>query len=204
MPPKPDRETKALLSPAERQVMREQNWAFALWMDRRSFDDMRRLAREPEEAGGLGYDLSLSALKGLVNGARQRRGDLATSREDRRERMLYETDERARAAIRDLRALYAQRDQLDAAIAEVRPVDIIEASILAGLVAKREKVALQLEAADRRLDAAQKREADLVGADAPTTIEVIQRDALDAELDALLSRLGEKPKKKSTPERTAP
>src|SRR5690606_28949064 len=104
----------------EQRVVRERAWAYAAWMSRVSWSAMRAMANRPESEGGLGYDLSESALKGLVDQAKADRGDLTMSREQRIERQSAELDERARAARQDYAAAYERITKLDAAIASFR------------------------------------------------------------------------------------
>ena len=142
-------------------IVREREWAVAAWDARLTFQDMRRLSAQPPERGGLGYMLSESALKGLVEQGREARGDLVMGRAERRERQQAEVDARIRAAREDLEAARLEGDYR------------------------------AIESADRRLDAAQRREAALQGLDEPTRIEadVASHDAVDAELDEMLAKL---------------
>lgn len=67
--------------------------------------------------------------------------------------------------------------------------DLDTAVALANMSAERRQIARELEAADRRLEAAQAREAKLHGLDAPTEakVEVTHRDAVIDELNAALA-----------------
>lgn len=181
-------------------VAREQEWAHALWLARHSFLGMRRVASLPEHEGGLGYDLSEQALKGLVDGARAARGDLSTSRAGRIERQAAEVDERARAARHDFAAAHSRAAALDRAIADFEVYDVATARALADLVAQRAQLASDVEKADRRLDVVQQREAKLFGLDQPTEakLDVVTHDGVLDDLNAALARLGEQP---VTPER---
>lgn len=174
----------------EARTAHEQTWALELWMGRHTWAQMRRLAGAPPEKGGLGYDLSESALKGLVAGAREARGDLTMGRAERIERQAAEVDERARAARHDFAAAYERVRALDAAIVEAPDAETVR-----DLVAQRAGVAADLERADRRLDAVHAREARLFGLDQPAELEVkvTQHDALVDELNAQLARAGKKP-----------
>lgn len=190
MPPKDSHDTSAISA----RLSHERDWALNAWMGRLSWEAMRSLANRAPEEGGLGYDLSIQALKGLVNGAKEARGDMTMAREDRRERQSYEVDERARAARNDLVALYRQRAKLDAAIESFSETIYSEddANALARLVDQRARVARELELADKRLDIAQDREAKLHGLNAPTDIkvDVTHHDAIAEELNAMLERAG--------------
>lgn len=177
-------------------TVRERAWAYDAWMSRLSWGAMRRLANRPVAEGGLGYDLSEQACRSLVEQAKTDRGDLTMSRAERIERQAAEIDERARSARHDFTAAYARAAALDRAI-DMFEVDSVEdAKVLGGMVANRAALAADLERADKRLDAVHAREARLFGLDAPieAKLEVTNRDAVDAELDAMLARL-DPPKK---------
>lgn len=178
-------------------VMHERAWAYNAWMARYGYSAMRRLANLPESEGGLGYDLSESALKGLVEAAKADRGDLTMSREQRIERQSAEVDERARAARHDFGAAYSRLATLDAAIAGFEVYDLDTALALRDMVGQRNAIARELEAADRRLDTIHAREAKLHGLDAPSEarLEVTTRDAVFDELNAALEAAGLDPVK---------
>jgi len=173
---------------------RERAWALEAWTARLSWGAMRRLANLPPAEGGLGYDLSESALKGLVVKAREDRGDVTMGREERRERQSVEVDMRARAARHDIERAYQRAAVLDEAIANFEVWDTDSANALRNLVVERAGIAADLERADRRLDIAQAREAKLHGLDAATevAIDVTHRDAVDAELNEMLARIDPK------------
>lgn len=176
----------------EQRVMHERAWAYSAWMARYGYAAMRRLANLPPDEGGLGYDLSESALKGLVDQAKADRGDLTMSREQRIERQSAEVDERARAARHDFAAAYQRLATLDAAIAGFEVYDLETAMALRSMVTERNGIAADLERADRRLDTIHAREAKLHGLDAPTEarLEVTTRDAVIDELNAALEAAG--------------
>ncbi len=191
--PKPSKKTAAPLIPPR--ILAERSWAYGLWLQRVSWDDMRRAANLPTDQGGLGYDLSLSALKGLVEGAKADRGDLTLKREDRLERQTFETDERARAAIHDLMSARNTSAKLDAAIArfQVEGIhDLAELAALGTLADQRSKMAREIEAAERRLEVAQEREAKLHGLNAPVEakLDVTHHKDVADELNAMLGRAG--------------
>lgn len=175
-------------------TVRERAWAYDAWMSRLSWGAIRRLANLPEDEGGLGYDLSESACKSLVEQAKTDRGDLTMSRDERIERQAAEVDERARAARHDFTAAYTRMAKLDAAIAGFEVYDKDTASALAALVVERSGIAYDLERADRRLDNIHGREAKLFGLDAPVEakLEVTSKDAVGEELNAMLARAGRK------------
>lgn len=183
----------------ELRVQRERAWCYARWLERRGFTQIRQLANLPESEGGLGYDLSESAVKALVLQAREAAGDLSMGKDERRERQAHEVDERARAARNDMAQAYRRADALDAAIASWHSDDyesMADArSALARLVAQREGVDAAIERADRRLDLAATKEARLFGLDAPTEakVDVTTHDGVTAELNAMLARAGRKP-----------
>lgn len=178
-------------------VEHERRWAYERWLERLTWSQMRMAARLPESEGGLGYDLSEQAMRGLVNQARASAGELSMGRAERVERQLVEVDARARAARRDLDAVYRAARAIDAAVSALDPRDRDEASLLSPLVAQRASLARELELAEKRLDSAQDREAKLVGLYAATEakLEVTTRDGVIEDLNAALSRLGEAPVK---------
>lgn len=192
---------KADTSLIEAQVRHEREWAIELWDGRYTYPQIRRIAALPPERGGLGYDLSESALKALVLAARTDRGDLAMSKADRVERQAAEVDSRARAARNDFDALRVKAVAIDEAIVALRESDLRHddpigyVNKLDRLVAKRAAISTELDRADIRLDRAQMREAKLFGLDAPTEakLEVTTRDAVTDELNEMLARAGHKP-----------
>jgi len=185
MAPKPSADLVAAAAHHERE------WCYELWLARSSFSQIRIQANRPAELGGLGYDLSLNAVKGLVLAAREARGDLGMSRVERIERQAAEIDERARAARYDFGAAYTRAAALDRAIDGFEVYDADTATALRGMLAERAALGADVERADRRLDVAQAREAKLHGLDAPTEarLEVTTRDAVTEELNAMLARV---------------
>jgi hypothetical protein len=71
-------------------VMREQDWAYERWLEYVSYQAMRVQAAHPPAEGGLGYDLSLAALEGLVKGYREREGLSELTRDEARERRAHD------------------------------------------------------------------------------------------------------------------
>lgn len=202
MTPKAKRESAPASAPLlEQRVAYERAWAYDAWMARLSWGAMRRLANAQPEAGGLGYDLSEQACKGLVEQARTDRGDLTMGRAERLERQAAEVDERARSARHDFGAAYTKAAALDEAIAALRASDERHVDVanyvarLSKLVDQRDRHAAELERADNRLDRIHAREARLFGLDAPTEakLEVTSRDAVTDELNAMLERAARKP-----------
>lgn len=144
-------------------LIAEQEWAYARWMERFTYRQMRALGCLPESEGGLGRDLSPDAYKHLVQQAREAAGDLTLSRDERLERMNAENDELARMLRRNI-----------ARVVEMGGVDLDSTKTLL---------------------AVQKREAELNGVDAAkkVDVEVTARSVLDAEIDAMLERMGADP-----------
>lgn len=165
MTPKAEPSTDLL----EARTIAEQDWAHARWLERCSWSRMRMLANRSVKKGGLGYDLSESALKGLVRGAREARGDLSMTKEERAERALAELD--------DLGAL--ARASLGTG-AKLGVVDHDSAKLLLA-VQKREADIVGYDAAAR------------------VDVTVTTQDAVQAELDAMLERAGRKPIERETP-----
>jgi hypothetical protein len=173
-------------------VNHERQWAYALWLERMTPMQIRRAANASPDDGGLGYDLSVQAIRGLVEQARADNGDIVLGREERRERQLIEVDGLARAARADLNRLMAARERLDLEI-QATPSGTDFAEPLAALIGARSGIAREVESAQRRLESAQVREAKLVGLDAPTEAQltVTTRDGVLDDLNAALARLGE-------------
>lgn len=195
MTPRPDD------SLIEQRVQHERDWAYALWLDRLTFRQIRRVANMAPSEGGLGYDLGEQAIKGLVLAARESIGDVTMSRDERIERQAAEIDARARTARLEFEALANKAQSLDTAIAELRESNaryddpLTYVNRLAKLVDQRGRVAAELERADLRLDRAQVAERKLFGLDAPSEakLEITTRDAVTDELNEMLERAGHKP-----------
>lgn len=151
----------------EARVLREREWCFAAWMARMSWQTMRAAAAEPPERGGLGTVFSVSALRALVKEAREDRGDVNMSRDERIERQSFEIDERIRLARHDLAAA----------------VDLGDPKLV--------------ESAEKRLQVAMRDERDLFGLDAAKRLEaeVTTRDGVIEDLNAALAAIGEAPEK---------
>lgn len=165
----------------------ERAWAYGRHLEHLSYRDMRRLAIEPPERGGLGYDLSEHALAGLV------RGYLDTMRETL-------TEQRDAYVARELADLDAQQRALTAVLA--RNVDMAETAKLAAalgydsaldLLNAEPERAIPLPAGDlvrllAALRAVGESRRKLLGLDAPieAKVDVTHRDGLADELAALL------------------
>lgn len=147
-------------------VLREQQWAYARRLEHLSYRAMRQAANLPVEQGGLGYDLSEHALKGLVAGyLADQRDVLAADREELLARQQADLDELARAARASLRRA-----------AEVKALDVHAAKLL-----------LDTLASERRLHG--------LDAPTEQRIDVTVTDATDkaiAELAADLERMAKK------------
>lgn len=148
----------------EARVATEREWAYARWLERLTWAQMRQAAILPPERGGLGYDLSPSALKGLVTQARADMGDTAMSREERVERMQAEND----SMMRQLKAEIAEAVKTWGTIPEKAAKLLLDYQ-------KRE-VELHGLAAATQVEAT-----------------VVHKDAVTEELNAMLVRAGRKP-----------
>lgn len=146
----------------EARVIEEQEWAYARWIERFSYREMRALGCLPPEQGGLGRDLSPVAYKHLVTSAREAHGDLTLSREDRLERMNAENDELARALRGELARVKVEDGRVDLKIAGA----LLD-------VQKREA------------------ELNGVNAPTKIEAELVTRSAVEAELEAMLGRIPE-------------
>lgn len=194
-PPKVDDRAELV----EARVVREEDWALEAYRASVPFPEMRRLALLPVSEGGLGYTLSESALRSLVQSARARHGETVLNRSDRVDRQQIRIDERTRMAREDLELAHAlsrvappSRDEFDF------PSEY--AGALAAHAKMVEAAAKMVESADRRLAAAMKDEREIHGDNAATKIEaeVTTRDGVLDELNASLAVLG-RPKVEAMP-----
>lgn len=144
----------------------EREWAYQRRIvDGLSWAAVRSLAPRPDEHGGIGRELGIVALKGMVDAHRAELGGIVGTREERIERRQLELDELALLARASLaRAAFPTDPELSATLDE-----------------KAAKVLLDVRAAESKMhgdDAALRIEAD-----------VTTHDAADAELDAMLARM---------------
>lgn len=173
----------------EAKVIREEDFALEAWRNRIPYPAMRRLALDV-----LGYALSESALRALVQSARARHGDTAMTRADRIDRQQAEIDERAARARFDLRRWHAAAQEAQPERPEY--FDTLDYRDALAAWGKRVEVANKAIAeADRRLQAAMKDEREIYGDNAATKIEaeVTTRDGVLDDLNAALVSLGRKP-----------
>ena len=184
---KPPKATRAEI--VEARVVREEDFALEMWRARVPFPEMRRRAFDV-----LGYALSESALRALVQSARARHGDTAMTRSDRIDRQQAEIDERAARARFDLRKWHALAQEPQPERSEY--FDTADHRDALAAWAKRVEVANKAIAeADRRLQAAMKDEREIYGDNAATKIEaeVVTRDGVLDDLNAALVSLGREP-----------
>lgn len=173
----------------EAKVIREEDFALEAWRNRIPYPEMRRLALRE-----LGYALSESALRALVQSARARHGDTAMTRADRIDRQQAEIDERAARARFDLRKWHAAAQEPQPERSEY--FDTADHRDALAAWGKRVEVANKAIAeADRRLQAAMKDEREIYGDNAATKIEaeVVTRDGVLDDLNAALVSLGREP-----------
>jgi len=184
---KPPKASRAEL--VEAKVIREEDFALEAWRNRIPYPEMRRLALDV-----LGYALSESALRALVQSARARHGDTAMTRADRIDRQQAEIDERAARARFDLRKWHALAQEPQPERSEY--FDTADHRDALAAWGKRVEVANKAIAeADRRLQAAMKDEREIYGDNAATKIEaeVVTRDGVLDDLNAALVSLGREP-----------
>ena len=184
---KPPKANRAEL--VEAKVIREEDFALEAWRNRIPYPEMRRLALDV-----LGYALSESALRALVQSARARHGDTAMTRADRIDRQQAEIDERAARARFDLRKWHALAQEPQPERSEY--FDTADHRDALAMWGKRVEVANKAIAeADRRLQAAMKDEREIYGDNAATKIEaeVVTRDGVLDDLNAALVSLGREP-----------
>lgn len=173
----------------EAKVIREEDFALEAWRARVPYPEMRRLA-----LAELGYAISESGLRALVQQARARHGDTAMTRADRIDRQQAEIDERARRARFDLAKWHAASNEPQPERAEY--YDTAEhRDALAGWAKRVEVANKAIAEADRRLGAAMKDEREIYGDNAATKIEaeVTTRDGVLDDLNAALVSLGREP-----------
>lgn len=145
-------------------VMAEQRWAYERRLEHYSYRDMASLVMRPVEAGGLGYPLSESALKGLVRGYRERMADVeAEDLDEHRARELADLDLAQRLALVAMRAA-AQAEELD--------VTATTLYLKAG-ESRRKLLGLDMPVTAK--------------------VDVTVHDAVTEELNAMLSRAGRPP-----------
>jgi hypothetical protein len=169
-------------------LLGEQRWAYERHLEHMNYRDMRRLVIEPVDRGGLGYDLSEHALRGLVVGYV----------ESARETL---TEERGVYIARELADLDLQHRALAAVLA--RSIDAAESAKVAAALGYDSLAQLLKEAPDaavpldarqitallRELRAVGESRRKLLGLDAPleARVEVTSRDGVMAELEAMLA-----------------
>lgn len=173
----------------EAKVIREEDFALEAWRARVPYPAMRRQALEV-----LGYAISESGLRALVQSARARHGDTSMTRADRIDRQQAEIDERARRARFDLAKWHAASNEPQPERSEY--FDTLEYRDALAAWGKRVEAANKAIAeADRRLAAAMKDEREIYGDNAATKIEaeVTTRDGVLDDLNAALVSLGREP-----------
>jgi hypothetical protein len=188
-------------SPILPQVLREQRWAYERRIEHYDWAAMRMLANRDVEDGGLGYDLSEQALRGLVRAYRNAMAEVEVEDlEEHRARELVDLDRQHREILQltepvdwqataKAAAAYGYRDVHEAVRAEP------------GLICLRdEKTRLAAWAQLRAIGESRRK---LLGLDAPQQIkaDVVVRDAVTEELNAMLARAGRKPVKAATDDR---
>ena len=184
---KPPKLSRAEL--VEAKVIREEDFALEAWRARIPYPEMRRLGLDV-----LGYAISESGLRALVQSARARHGDTSMTRAERIDRQQAEIDERAARARFDLRKWHALAQEPQPERSEY--FDTAEHRDALALWGKRVEVANKAIAeADRRLAAAMKDEREIYGDNAATKIEaeVVTRDGVLDDLNAALVSLGREP-----------
>ena len=149
----------------EKRILDEQAFAYEARIVRGlSWHAIRGLAMRPRDAGGIDRVVSISTLKDLVAAHRAAQGEVVGTRDERVERRQLEYDEMALLARAALAAKAGDPMYPD--------VDVNAAKLL-----------LDVRAA----------EAKMHGDDKPAEakVEIVTRDAVDAEIEAMLSRLDE-------------
>lgn len=153
----------------EKRILEEQEWAWrARIVAGLSWHAIRGLALRPRDAGGIDRNVSIGALKAMVDAHRAAQGDIVGTRDERVERRQLEYDEIALLA----------REALARKAGD---------PMYPGLDVNAAKALLDVRAA----------EAKMHGDDKPAEIkaEIVTRDAILEELNAELIALGEEPVK---------
>jgi len=196
---KPSKATRAEVIVVK--VMIEQEWAYARYLEHYSYPDMRKLVSRPTHEGGLGYDLSQHALKGLVSGYLERMRDtLVVTPAETMARELADLDAQHRAYA-------ALCDPIDRAASLVVARSVGYQTVDELLEYRPELVRLRddkvIIAALSQMRAVGESRRKLLGTDAAGKLEVtINDDAkVYAELNEMLVRQGAKPIAVPTPER---
>lgn len=141
-------------------VQREREWAYGMWLAGWPFPMMRAQANRSPDEGGLGYDLSVVALRNLVQAHRLEQGTLVGDRDALIERQQVELEE--------------QRLRAKASVARAAELQVIDD--------KAEKLLLEIQQREAKLhglDAAARIEAD-----------VTHHDGVTRELEAMLEEAG--------------
>lgn len=170
-------------------VMREQEWAYEQRSRHLSYREMRRRSIMPQYMGGLGYDLSEHALKGLVTGYTERmRETLQESPEFYMHRELADLEEQHRIAASLADPVDREATMLKAYVLGFSTVDELIAESPESAVLQDPKVRLAALATMRQTG---ERRAKLLGLDAATThkVDVTVTDAVDAEVARLAAEL---------------
>ena len=143
----------------EARVLRESEWAYRGWLAHKTAAQLRIEANRSPADGGLGYDLGIAAIRGLIEKGRELHGEQAQHRDAMIERELLDLDLVQQLAGASMRKA-----------AEASALDVHASKLYLDAGAQRRKLL--------GLDAATKVEA-----------EVVHRDAVMEELDAALARL---------------
>jgi len=170
-------------------VMEEQQWAFDQRARHISYREMRRRVNLSRAGGGLGYDLSEHALKGLVSGFMDRMRDtLEESPEFYRTRELADLEDQYRTAAALAEPLDAEATTLAAYALGYKSVAELLEDAPGSAVPQDPKVRLAALAQLRNIG---ERRAKLLGLDAATThkLDVTVTDALDAQVAQLAAEV---------------
>lgn len=170
-------------------VMREQEWAYEQRLRHLSYREIRRRSSLPVDFGGLGYDISEHALKGLVTGYTERmRETLQESSEFYMHRELADLEEQYRAAAALADPIDREATALRAYALGLKTVEALIAEAPEHIVPQDGRVRLAALTTMRQIG---ERRAKLLGLDTVQTqkVDVTVTDAVDAQVAALAAEL---------------
>lgn len=158
------------------QVAHERRWTYEHWMDHVPIGEMRRLSAHDPDRGGLGYELSESALRGLLRMAQAENG-------------VGEHDKAVELA-RELEDIEAETLTVNGSIQRLGASILDLAEMSDGRVI-HEKAELLLYKALQRRAVLRDQRVKLLGLNAPekSEVDVTIHDAVTDELNAQLAAL---------------
>ena len=142
-------------------VEREREWMYRRWQEHMTVQQIAAAAALPISRGGLRLNISPAGVREMIRAYRTSIGDIVMSREDRRERQGDGIDMRLRLAEMDREAAYREIVEIAALQPEPDATSAERIEFLAMKQRSLDGLRRWVEGIDRRLEAAQKREAEL-------------------------------------------